>query len=293
MRIRIAIMGAGALGSVIGAILSSRNDILLITRGRHLEAIRENGLRVEGLTQGVFHLDAESGYPGGFDLIILTVKAYDTPAAVEEMRREYEGEPIITFQNGVGVVDMLGDLDVIPGVTTHGATLVEPGRVRHAGYGETYIGEKDGKLTERVFEIARNFTDSGLKTEVVNDIMERRWIKAAVNAAINPLATVMNVPNGKLVEDENLREIMRCIADECSRILAERGIEEDVFSLARKVAEETRENICSMLQDVRRGRRTEVDYIVRPFLGSQTPCLKTLYHQIKFIEKNNYTSGKI
>ncbi len=289
---RIAVFGAGALGSVIGAILSHKNDVLLITRGEHLKRIKERGLVVKGLTDGTYRLNAESYYPGGYDLIILTVKAYQTEDALREIKREYSGEPLITFQNGVGVVNTLTDFDIIPGVTSHGATLLEPGTVMHAGYGDTYIGEKDGRITERVLTIAKNFTECGLKTEVVNDIMERRWIKAAVNACINPLATVLNVPNGVLVEDENLKEIMRCIANECSSVLAEKGINADIFSLAIDVAKKTGKNICSMLQDVRRGRKTEVDYIVKPFLFTQNSCLAVLYHLVKFRESTKRNAGR-
>ena len=140
-KIRIAVFGAGSLGSVLGAILSKKNDVLLITRGEHLNAIRENGLRVEGLTYGLFEIPVEKHYPGGYDIIILTVKAYQTKDAIREIRGEYKDEIVITFQNGVGIVDMLGDFDVIPGVTTHGATLISPGIVRHAGYGDTFIGD--------------------------------------------------------------------------------------------------------------------------------------------------------
>ncbi len=268
---------------MVGALLSRKNNVLLITRGEHLKAIRENGLRIEGKTQGLFNLEAESFYPGGFDLIILTVKAYDTKRAAEEIKKEYKDEIVITFQNGVGIVDILQDFEVIPGVTTHGATMIAPGIVKHAGYGDTYIGEKDGHLSQRVIDIAENFTNCGLKTEVVNDIMERRWIKAAVNACINPLASIANVPNGKLVEDENLREIMRCIADECSQILAKRGIMVDIYSLALDVAKKTRENICSMLQDIKRGKKTEIDFITKPFIEEK--CNGIMYNLMKFIEK--------
>lgn len=280
---RVAIFGAGALGSVIGALLSRRNEVLLITRGEHLKSIRENGLKVTGITEGIFHLEAESYYPGGYDLIILTVKAYDTEEAIENIKREYKGEAIMTFQNGVGIVDMLSNFDVIPGVTTHGATLISPGVVRHAGYGDTYIGEKNGEISERVLMIARNFTECGLKTEVVNDIMERRWIKAAINACINPLTAVLGVKNGRLL-NENLREIMKGIGEECSIALKKRGIDADVYALALEVVEKTKENKSSMLQDILLGRRTEVDYIVGPFIDGK--CNRMMYNLVKFLEEN-------
>ncbi len=279
---RIAIFGAGALGSVLGAILSHKNEVLLITRGEHLRAIREKGLEVQGFTQGHFYLEAEEYYPGGYDLIILTVKAYQTEEAANEIRKEYGGEPIITFQNGVGIVESLQGFDVIPGVTTHGATLLSPGVVKHAGLGDTYIGERDGHLSQRVIDIAQNFSENGLKCEVVNDIMERRWIKAAINAVINPLTAILRVKNGSL-KSPHLKEIVRCIAEECSETLAMQGIHADIYSLALEVIEKTRENKSSMLQDIERGRRTEIDYITKPFIRGK--CNSLLYHLVKFMEE--------
>ena len=279
---RIAIFGAGALGSLLGAILSRKNDVLLIARGKHLEAIRERGLELRGLTKGKFYLEAEEHYPGGHELVILTVKAYQTEEAVKDIAREYGGEPILTFQNGLGVVDMLKDFDTIPGVITHGATLIEPGVVMHAGYGDAFIGEINGEISERVISLAENFTQCGLRTEVVNDIMERRWIKAAVNACINPLTAILGVKNGVLRE-ENLDAVVRCIADSCGKLLAEKGIYANVYEEARKVIESTSENNSSMLQDIQRGKKTEVDFILKPFVVND--CMRAIYRMVKFLEK--------
>ena len=281
---KIAIFGAGALGSVLGAILSKKNDIVLITRGEHLKKIREEGLKINGFTEGIFHMDALSYYPGNADLIILTVKNYQTAEAVREIKREYNGEMLVTFQNGVGVVEILkkNKIDVVPGVTTHGATLVKWGMVNHTGYGKTYIGEISGIITDRVKKVGENFTNCGLRTEVVDNIMERRWIKAAVNSCINPLTAIAKVKNGELMRNENLHNIMRCVAEECEDKLKKMGIRENILSLAEEVVRETEENYSSMLQDILRGRRTEVDYIVRPFIDGK--CNFILYNLVKNME---------
>ncbi len=244
-------------------------------------------MELQGLTKGIFHLDAEPTYPGGYDVIILTVKAYQTRDAVNSIRAEYGDEILITFQNGVGIVDMLREFDVLPGSTSIGAHLISPGIVKHAGMGDTFIGELGGEITERVRRIAENFTSCGLKTEAVDNIMERRWIKAAVNACINPLTAVLNVPNGALM-DENIDPVVRCIAEECEEVLRSRGIGVDIYQEARKVIENTSENISSMLQDLRRGRRTEVDYILKPFTGGK--CVSLLHSMVKFLEgkKSNW-----
>ncbi len=268
---------------MLGAILAKRNDVLLITRGEHLKAIRENGLTIKGVTEGTFDIPAESYYPGGYDLIILTVKAYQTEDAVREIKREYSDEILITFQNGIGIVDMLGDFDVIPGVTTHGATMLAPGIVKHAGYGDTYIGEKNGELSDRALKIAYHFTESELNTEVVNDIMERRWVKAAINAVINPITSIFSVKNGKIIENRNLKDIAKCLSGDISVILQRKGIVQDIYSLVEEVALKTAENESSMLQDIKNGKRTEVDYILKPF--EESKCAYMLYKMIKYMEK--------
>ncbi len=275
-------MGAGAIGSVLGAILSKKNDVLLITRGKHLENIREKGLEVRGLTSGIFYLDALDYYPGGADLVIFSVKAYQTEEAKKIVMKEYAGEPVITFQNGVGIVDLLKPLDVIPGVITHGATLVSPGVVLHAGYGDTYIGEIHRERSERVVKIAKNFTEAGLRTEAVCDIMKRRWLKAGVNAIVNSLTSILKVKNGVILESENLRNVVRCMASEINATLKEKGIEEDVYPIAIDVAKKTRENKSSMLQDIENGKKTEVDYIIKPF--ARGVCVKMIYNLVKFLE---------
>ena len=277
---RIAIMGAGALGSLIGALLSTKNDVLLITRGRHLKAIKERGLQINGLTSGTFFLSAEDYYPGDFDLIILTVKAYQTEEAIEILKKEYDDEPLITFQNGVGIADLLHDFDLIPGSTSIGATFISPGIIKHAGMGMTYIGDMTG-LSERVLKIAENFSNSGLKTTAVNNIMDIRWIKAAVNACINPLTAIMKVKNGVLLE-RNLNSIIECVAKECETVLKDKGIRADIYEESKKVISATANNHSSMLQDIVMKRKTEIDYIAKPFTTG--PCISMLYRMVKFEE---------
>ncbi len=277
-------MGAGALGSLLGALLSRKNDVLLITRGSHLKAIKEEGLRIEGLIDDFFQIEAERHYPGGFDLILFTVKAYQTEEAKREIEKEYGGEMVLTLQNGVGIIDMLSNFDVLGGSTSMGATLIASGVVRYAGTGMTYIGEVSGKITDRIKKISSVFNDSGIRTEAVDNIIARRWVKAAINTVINSITSVFNVKNGMVFEDENLAEIAKCIADETQRVLEEMGIKENILRLSRDVVENTKENLSSMLQDIQRGRKTEADYIIKPFI-KDSKCTNTLYHGVKFLEK--------
>ncbi len=238
---------------------------------------------MQGQTSGTFYLPAESSYPGNYDIIVLTVKAYQTSEAIESISKVYNGEPIITFQNGVGIVEILNEFDVIPGVITHGANIVAPGIVNHAGYGDTYIGEIDGKISNRVRDIAKLFTRSGLKTEAVNDIMKRRWLKAAVNGIINPITAIAKVKNGELLNNPHLVEIAKCLEGEIYSSLKNKGFVADLHSLVEDVILKTKENRSSMLQDIERGKRTEIDYILKPFVGG--PCSMMVYHLVKAIEQ--------
>jgi len=242
---------------------------------------------VQGQTPGTFYLSAKSKYPGNYDLIVLTVKAYQTSEAIESISKVYTGEPIITFQNGVGIVELLSEFDVIPGVITHGANIVEPGVVEHAGYGDTYIGEIDGKISDRVRKLARLFTSSGLKTEAVTDIMGRRWLKAAINSVINTITAIADVRNGELLRNAHLMEIAKCLEYELSESLKNKGLKVNLHEAVEDVILKTQENRSSMLQDIKQSKKTEVDYILKPLIGG--PCSTVIYHLIKVLEKKGPT----
>jgi len=259
---KIIVYGAGALGSLFAALLSKKHDVLVVGREKHIKAIEKNGLVVEGLTNGIFH--PKTRWDGSkYELIILTTKAYDTKKAVEEAVERFGKLPFLSLQNGLNneeeIASIVGKENVIGGITNHGVTFIDYGKIRHAGYGETIIGEMDGKMGNRIRKIARAFNEAGIKTRISERIKEEIWRKAIINSAINPLTTIFKCKNGAIMKYENL---IREICDEGSKIARKEGyVINDAFEKTMEIIEKTADNYSSMLQDVMNGKRTEIEEI--------------------------------
>jgi len=261
---KIQIMGAGALGSLFGALLLKAGfDVVFVARGEQLKALQSKGLEVSGLMEEHFDVTAVSE-PVDADLVFLTVKAYDTENAARQLEK-VRFRAICSLQNGVGNEDILaGHFDnVVGGVTTYGANLREPGHVIYAGEGMTLLGNFKGSGAED-FELV--LREAGVNVEVVEDIERRIWEKACINAVINPITAVCRVRNGKIVEVPELWDVARRIAGECREVMSRMGYDVDVERAAKDVAVRTSMNRSSMLQDVEKGRRTEIEFINGAFV---------------------------
>jgi len=263
---KIVVFGAGALGSFVGGMLSKKHDVVLVGRENHVEEINKKGLRISGETDYVAHPGATTFIEKqDADLVILTVKAYDTYQAVKEIVKKCDS-PILSLQNGIGNEDIISEIAgrerTVGGITTHGVRYVSPGNIIHTGKGETIIGEMDGSLTRRVKNFADAMTECGIETKVSGNIMREIWRKAIVNASINPLTAVLRCKNGYLLENKHAMGLMKKICNEASMAAKSNGIDVgDVMKKVKEVAYLTRENYSSMLQSVIMGKNTEIDYI--------------------------------
>jgi 2-dehydropantoate 2-reductase len=297
--LKIVVYGAGAIGSLFGAFLARENEVTLVGREEHVSTVQEKGLIVKGRNEFSSKPNAvtsqeECEIP---DLLVITVKSYDTEAAVREACPLIgESTTVMSLQNGLGNLEVtkeiLGDVTIIGGVTSHGAVLRRPGVVEHTGIGDTTVGMFTG--LGDAGELANLLSANGIQTSLSNDITVDIWYKALVNAAINPLATLASSPKGVLLEDEGLRTLAGEIVAEGVSVANAHGImldEERAFSNVMKVAEQTAENRNSMLQDLERGKRTEIDQINGAITrlgaeeGVETPVNIGLLFQIKYIEK--------
>ncbi|MBC7115114.1 MAG: 2-dehydropantoate 2-reductase [Archaeoglobi archaeon] len=298
---RISIMGAGALGSLIGALLHlSGVEVILIGRPPHITEIEKNGLRISGRMEALLRIPT-SLHPVECDLSILTVKSYDTREAARQMKGfEF---PVLSLQNGIGneeiLMEELGEERVIGGVTSYGALRVEPGHVKYTGEGEIVIGEMNGELTGRIRRISEVFRKANLNVRISRDVKMEIWKKAIVNCGINPLTAIAGVRNGALLEIPTLRKIMKEVCEEAKRIAESYGIrfDEDPVNKTFEVARKTSENLSSMLQDVMAGRRTEIDAIngevVRRAraLKIPAPINESLYRLVKVLENDGRTES--
>lgn len=258
---RIQIMGAGALGSLIGALIQLAGyDVVFVARGKQLSALK-NGLRVSGLKE--FELDVYStNKPENADITFVTVKAYDTEA-VAKLLSEVDAGIVCSLQNGIGNEEILARYcrKVLGGVTSYAANLKDYGHVVFAGEGCTYVGEMDGGISDDVKTVVDVLNNSGIRAEAVKDIEFRLWAKAVVNAAINPITALCRVRNGEIIRREHLWRVAKAVAEEGRKVMKAIGYEFDAVAEVRKVAEMTAENRSSMLQDLEMRRKTEIEFI--------------------------------
>jgi 2-dehydropantoate 2-reductase len=267
---KVLIFGAGALGSLLGAFLTGKHAVMLVGRQDHVDAIQREGLRVEGVRTMQVQPAAATSAPedDAPDLVLVTVKAYDTGAAIESLQSVVGTRTtVVTAQNGLGNLEALRDAfpgrPVLAAVTTYGAMLAGPGRVLYTGRGDVLVGGTTREL-DAAGRVARAFRDAGLQALGLPDIRGPLWQKAIVNAAINPLSALQRKPNGALLDDADVLARMRSIAEEgaaVARALKVALPERDTFAVVQRVARATAANRSSMLQDVEKGRRTEIEQI--------------------------------
>jgi 2-dehydropantoate 2-reductase len=297
-------MGAGAIGSLFGGLLAEDgNNVTLIARENHVKAIKQNGLTIEGASgKHVVKVKAvtkPSQLKETFDLILLTVKAYDTRQAVTEAQALMGNTSVLLcLQNGLGMEEIASEIigrdRVLRGVTINGVLLKEPGLVVHTGKGETTIGELNRKVSERTQKIAEAFSKAGLPTKVTNNIEGTVWTKILINAGVNPFGALTGMKNGELIMFPELKELMVETVIEGTNVAKKIDVklEGDPVSLMIKTAEMTAQNKNSMLQDVEKGKRTEIDFIngaisnLGKRMGVKTPLNNLLTSLVKGLEAN-------
>ena len=297
------IIGAGAMGSLFGGMLSlSGEEVWLVDIWKeHIDAIRSKGLVIEekGKTQTIStNASSDITSIGKADLILYFVKTYHTEKAVtDSLALEKEDTVFLTLQNGLGneetICKQIDPKKVLLGVTGQGATLLGPGHIRHAGWGKTYVGELDGRSTERIDRIFRMFIKAGIETDVSSRIHDLVWEKLFINVGINALAALLGLKNGQLLDYPETMKLMEALVSEAVEVANRKGmwIEVNPIDRVKVVIEATRENRCSMGQDLDYRRRTEIGAIngaiVREadHLGISVPYNRMITDLIKVIEK--------
>jgi 2-dehydropantoate 2-reductase len=301
--VKTVIIGAGAMGSLFGGLLAlSKQEVWLVDiRQEQIDAIRSAGLRLEekGKAQTI-RVNATSDVTsiGKADLVIFFVKTYHTEkAASDALVLQKEGTLFLTLQNGLGneeaICKQVDPRNVMLGVTNHGATLLGPGHIRHAGWGKTYIGELDGKVTDRIKQIALVFNQAGIETEVTSSIRELVWDKLFINIGINALTALTGLKNGQLLDHPETLRLVEALVSEAVEVARKKGIfiKENPLEKVKAVAEATRQNRSSMGQDFDYKRRTEIDAINGAVvgeaeqLGISVPYNRMITDLIKVIEK--------
>jgi len=271
---KITIVGAGAIGSLFAAFLSkSKEEIWILDKDKERASrINQQGIIVEGISgnwQVPVKATADVKEIEKADLLIICVKSYDTKSAVTAAKSLIgEETSVLTLQNGIGNIEIIGEVvgteKVIGGTTNMGATLLNAGHIRHAGRGETVIGRIDGKIPVEIRLIREIFNKAGIETRTSRDIKGFLWSKLLINAGINALTAITRLKNGSLLDFEGTRKILRIAVTEGIKVAKRKRIKliyDDPLAKVEAVCEATAGNISSMLQDVLRKKRTEIDFI--------------------------------
>jgi 2-dehydropantoate 2-reductase len=307
-KMSIAIMGAGAIGSVIGGMLARQGHrVTLVGRKSNMDAISKSGLHISGIwgEHTVLNLDAVTLPPHKFmDIIFLTVKSFDTAtAAMDAMSMVGPDTIVVSMQNGLGNIETLADIagkyKTVGSMAIFGAIIPEPGNVEVTVIAsETLVGEIDGVPTLRVEAIARMLDDAGIPTKTSTNIMRDIWHKALYSIALNPLSALLEVPYGDIADNPNTRWLVEKMISEAFQVAGACGVdlglespEEYLKILWNQKLPPTSEHRSSMLQDILRGKRTEIDFINGAVVrlgkeyGIETPNNTTLVRIVKAKEE--------
>jgi 2-dehydropantoate 2-reductase len=304
--VKIAILGAGALGCAIGATLTEGgHETWLLARSRvHVDALRRDGLQVDdanGSRRIAVRAATEPSDVGVADLVIVLVKSFHTDSAMRGALALIGPHTcVLSLQNGLGHEDILADIvgreRVLAGKTYVGGVRRGPGHIQSGVTGKaTYIGELDGRLTPRVQAIADAFNSAGLVTTVSENIVGTMWDKLLVNVATGALTGITRLTYGQLYEEPLLKSTALAAVSEAIAAAQASGVRlsmtdpEQAWTLAAEGLPPAFKT--SMLQSLEQGSITEVDFIngavVRAGqrLGVPTPVNATLVACIKGIER--------
>ncbi len=269
---RVAIIGPGALGGLLAVLLREAGceAALVDHRPERATLLRRQGLTLRTPDGAARRVQVPVLLPpdlAAMDLVILTVKAHQTEAAVRALPALLAGGGLaLTLQNGLGNLEKMaaqvGWERLLAGVSFLGATRPRDSEVVFAGAGPTFIGAPAGSRVtrEEVEQVAAVFRQSGLECRVRDDIEVMLWEKLLVNVGINPLTALLRVPNGQLPELPEAWELAVAAAREAAAVAKASGLSLTVDPEARlkEVCISTAANHSSMLQDVLAGRETEI-----------------------------------
>jgi 2-dehydropantoate 2-reductase len=273
--VKIAVVGAGAMGSVYAGLLGSAgHEVWAVDRWReHVEAIREHGLRVEGASGDrivPMRATTDAAEAGEAELVILATKAMDVEAAAESARPLVGPDTLVlSIQNGLGGPDIaarvLGEDRVAVGVAGgFGASIVAPGHAHHHGFELVRLGERHGPVTPRIEAAAEVWRSAGFTVRTFDDVQRLVWEKLVCNVAFSGTCTVLGWVIGEVLEDADAWTVASGCAAEAFAVGRAAGVGFD-FDDPRAYVRDFGARIPgakpSMLLDFEAGRPLEIDFI--------------------------------
>jgi 2-dehydropantoate 2-reductase len=309
------VYGAGALGSVLGGFLQEiGRRVTYAGRGAHFQALQESGLKITGIwgdhfipPEEIDALSSEGGPEKRYSIILLSVKSKDTEAVAREAAPLLQEDGImVSIQNGLNnweaIAGFVGEERTVGARVIFGAEIPTPGQARvTVNADDVLLGEPFLPVNRLLLQtLQEDFSLSGIPTRIVgkDEIWAALWGKVLYNCSLNPLGAMLEVPYGKLGENEEAREIIRIIIKEIFQVcqglgvtLPHKGADDYYRHLLETLIPPTAGHRASMLQDIQAGRRTEIDALNGAIsgyarrLGISTPYNDLITNLIKFKEK--------
>ena len=287
----ITIVGAGALGNMLATKLQRNNKVNLIVKKEHTGLIKNKEILFKDIDGNIIKSKINIGTDiENCDLIILCVKSYDTQILIQKLSSL--DSPILLCQNGLKTMNYaLKNIDekrLSYLVTGKRISKIKAGISEHKGPGFTYLGNLSKSKSNLLKNISKNLKEEGMDCSIVENIEEFVWLKTVINSAINPIATLAEVKNGKLKNPE-LNDEVKKLCEESSKIAYSNGIKLplDPWKEINKIIEKTADNKCSMLQDLENNQQTEIDAINGELIRiGKKLSINTIYNQQVFSEIN-------
>jgi len=309
---RVAVVGAGAVGSYFGAALAQAgHPVTLIGRAAHVEAIARSGLRLEraGGEVEVVPLAAsvELAAVRGADLVLFCVKSTDTEAAADAMAPHLGADALVlSLQNGVenaATIARRVAQPVVPAVVYVATAMPEPGVVKHYGRGDLVIGAMraadatEPALAARLQGLVELFATAGVPVRISADVMAELWSKLMVNCAYNAISGLAQMPYGRMAAMPAIRELQRAVVAEVVAVAAADGVElplERSLEAMEGIAAAMPGQLSSTAQDMARGKPSEIDHLNGLVarrgreLGIATPTNQALHALVKLVESGGH-----
>jgi 2-dehydropantoate 2-reductase len=311
--VTVAIVGAGAIGGLLGARLSrAGEDVVLIARGAHLAAMRAHGVTVRSRQEEfTVHPTCTDDLAAlrDADVIFITLKAHSIPGVAPQIGRALKRDAcVVGAMNGIpwwyfsdrhlksvdpgGVIaQSIPPAQVVGCVVYPAASIIEPGVIEHEEGDRLSLGEPDGAKTERAQRIAALLTAAGFKAPVQTRLRNEIWLKLVGNATLNPLSAVTGATLSEMFRSEESRGLIRTLMQEVASVA--RSIEIDLpVSIEKRMegAATVGEHKTSMLQDIEAHKPLELDALlgavieIADWKSVAVPSLRTLYEVTKLAE---------
>jgi 2-dehydropantoate 2-reductase len=295
--IRVAVLGAGAVGCFFGGMLArAGHEVTLIGRPAHVDAFKAKGLHFEGLKfdeQVPVKASTDPGAVRGARLVLFCVKSTDTEDAAAQIAPFLDADALVlNLQNGVDNTERIQarvSQPVIPAVVYVATEMAGPGHLKHHGRGDLVIGSPHAAWNDSV---KTWFEAAGVPVVVSDNVAGELWAKLVVNCAYNALSAITQLPYGKLIAGPGIRDVMRDVVEETLAVARASGVAMAPGTLERtyKIAESMPTQFSSTAQDLARGKPTEIEHlnglVVRrgAALGVPTPANRVLTALVRLLE---------